>query len=147
MCTRSVKQAVNNVFIKAGRKGWVGCHISHTYSNGVCLYFHFASTRGDKVRSYFIMMHKPWEQTYGGPLMFFYLVYAFIALLFFYFLSLCIDLDKLSVCVFCLFVFGVKNRALLFVAFTNPFACSFSFFFLHSFPGIEFVPGGEDGCD
>jgi len=40
---RSVKLAITEVFKKANVPSWCGCHISHTYSNGVCLYFHFAS--------------------------------------------------------------------------------------------------------
>ena len=40
---KSVKQAIHTAFAKHNAPGWAGCHISHTYRNGVCLYFHFAS--------------------------------------------------------------------------------------------------------
>jgi alkyldihydroxyacetonephosphate synthase len=40
---KDVKQSINEKLHERGLPGWVGAHISHSYSNGVCIYFHFAS--------------------------------------------------------------------------------------------------------
>ena len=38
----SVRKAVYDQYAKDGISGYLGCHISHTYINGACLYFTFA---------------------------------------------------------------------------------------------------------
>eukprot|EP01090_Pellita_catalonica_P004020 TRINITY_DN137_c0_g1_i2.p1 TRINITY_DN137_c0_g1~~TRINITY_DN137_c0_g1_i2.p1 ORF type:complete len:615 (-),score=105.60 TRINITY_DN137_c0_g1_i2:222-1952(-) len=40
---RETKQAIANAVSQLGCPIWVGCHISHSYTTGCCLYFHFAS--------------------------------------------------------------------------------------------------------
>ncbi|EFA76997.1 alkyl-dihydroxyacetonephosphate synthase [Heterostelium album PN500] len=40
---KEAKQAFNDHFRSKGIPSWICAHISHTYSNGVCLYFIFAS--------------------------------------------------------------------------------------------------------
>lgn len=42
---KDVKSSVMDVFHEKGVPGWIGAHISHSYSNGACIYFHFASTQ------------------------------------------------------------------------------------------------------
>jgi len=40
---KDTKDAIANAITDLGSPAWVGAHISHTYKNGVCVYFHFAS--------------------------------------------------------------------------------------------------------
>ena len=40
---KEVKEDVVNAMTAKGYPGWCGAHISHSYQNGVCVYFHYAS--------------------------------------------------------------------------------------------------------
>eukprot|EP01088_Endostelium_zonatum_P015656 TRINITY_DN394_c0_g1_i1.p1 TRINITY_DN394_c0_g1~~TRINITY_DN394_c0_g1_i1.p1 ORF type:complete len:673 (-),score=179.69 TRINITY_DN394_c0_g1_i1:36-2054(-) len=40
---KEVKEDVVNAITARGYPGWCGAHISHSYENGVCVYFHYAS--------------------------------------------------------------------------------------------------------
>jgi alkyldihydroxyacetonephosphate synthase len=52
---RNVISAVKEKFNSEYGKGYVGCHISHTYSTGVCLYFTYAAKQipGDELKQYY----------------------------------------------------------------------------------------------
>ncbi len=43
----SVVAAANGAYEQLGRKGWIMCHLSHSYHSGACLYFTFAFVFGD----------------------------------------------------------------------------------------------------
>jgi alkyldihydroxyacetonephosphate synthase len=43
----AVVAAANNAFDEIGIKGWIMCHLSHSYHSGACLYFTFAFVFGD----------------------------------------------------------------------------------------------------
>ena len=40
--------AANGAYAKLDRKGWIMCHMSHSYHSGACLYFTFAFVMGDE---------------------------------------------------------------------------------------------------
>lgn len=42
-----VVAAANAAYDEIGRKGWIMCHLSHSYHSGACLYFTFAFVYGD----------------------------------------------------------------------------------------------------
>lgn len=42
-----VVAAANRAYDEIGRKGWIMCHLSHSYHSGACLYFTFAFVGGD----------------------------------------------------------------------------------------------------
>jgi len=42
-----VVAAANRAYAEIGRKGWIMCHLSHSYHSGACLYFTFAFVFGD----------------------------------------------------------------------------------------------------
>jgi alkyldihydroxyacetonephosphate synthase len=45
--------AVNRAYEEIGTKGWVMCHLSHSYHSGACLYFTFAfRPSGDAIEQY-----------------------------------------------------------------------------------------------
>ncbi len=43
----AVRAAANDAFDKIGVKGWIMCHMSHSYHSGACLYFTFAYKHGE----------------------------------------------------------------------------------------------------
>ncbi len=48
--------ALRNAFSERGVRGWCGCHISHSYRSGACLYFSFSfvhDPNGDNLAHYF----------------------------------------------------------------------------------------------
>ncbi len=48
-----VVAAANRAYDEIGRKGWIMCHLSHSYHAGACLYFTFAFVFGDDpIREY-----------------------------------------------------------------------------------------------
>jgi alkyldihydroxyacetonephosphate synthase len=42
---KDVKESVLDAFKERNAPGWIGAHISHTYTSGVCIYFHYASVQ------------------------------------------------------------------------------------------------------
>jgi len=52
---RAMKETLHAHFLRSGHEGYVGCHLSHTYQAGACLYFTFASLReeGRATEQYF----------------------------------------------------------------------------------------------
>ncbi len=42
-----VVEAANRAYDEIGKKGWIMCHLSHSYHSGACLYFTFAFVAGD----------------------------------------------------------------------------------------------------
>jgi alkyldihydroxyacetonephosphate synthase len=44
----------NKAFERLGVKGWIMCHLSHSYHSGACLYFTFAfkQAQGDPIAQY-----------------------------------------------------------------------------------------------
>eukprot|EP00996_Jenningsia_fusiforme_P002422 NODE_3251_length_1015_cov_9.246377_g2989_i0.p1 GENE.NODE_3251_length_1015_cov_9.246377_g2989_i0~~NODE_3251_length_1015_cov_9.246377_g2989_i0.p1 ORF type:complete len:299 (+),score=52.88 NODE_3251_length_1015_cov_9.246377_g2989_i0:56-898(+) len=47
-CWKDVRESLNQVWASQGTRGWVGCHISHQYATGACLYFTYCGTQRDK---------------------------------------------------------------------------------------------------
>ncbi|HET9650011.1 MAG TPA: FAD-binding oxidoreductase [Microlunatus sp.] len=43
----TVRAAANDAFDQIGVRGWIMCHLSHSYHSGACLYFTFAYKHGD----------------------------------------------------------------------------------------------------
>ena len=43
----NVRKAANDAFAEIGAKGWIMCHLSHSYHSGACLYFTFAFRAAD----------------------------------------------------------------------------------------------------
>lgn len=50
-----VREAVTGRFAEEGRPGFIGCHLSHTYKTGACLYFTYAAkqTPGAEMEQYY----------------------------------------------------------------------------------------------
>ncbi|MBK8463869.1 MAG: FAD-binding oxidoreductase [Nigerium sp.] len=44
---RRVYQAAEDAYVALGKRGWIMCHLSHSYHSGACLYFTFAFRAGD----------------------------------------------------------------------------------------------------
>ena len=67
-----IRQAILNAIAETGSKPWCGCHISHTYHTGVCLYFTFACAqqpdRGLDQYSYIKKASEEAFMKYGGCL-------------------------------------------------------------------------------
>lgn len=67
-----IRQAILNAIAETGSKSWCGCHISHTYPAGVCLYFTFACVQQPEMGlDQYVYIKKASEEAfmkYGGCL-------------------------------------------------------------------------------
>ncbi len=68
---RAVYAAAEKAFAQLGRKGWVMCHLSHSYHAGACLYFTFAFKVGQNPDAEYALLKTAIQQAFvdnGGTL-------------------------------------------------------------------------------
>jgi alkyldihydroxyacetonephosphate synthase len=66
-----VVAAANRAYDEIGRKGWIMCHLSHSYHSGACLYFTFAFVAGDDMLREYDVVKRAIQQAFidhGGTL-------------------------------------------------------------------------------
>lgn len=66
-----VVAAADQAFDDLGRKGWLMCHLSHSYHSGACLYFTFAFVAGDDMLQEYNVVKSAIQQAFidnGGTL-------------------------------------------------------------------------------
>lgn len=68
---RGVYAAAERAFEQLGRKGWIMCHLSHSYRAGACLYFTFAFKVGENPEAEYALLKTSVQQAFvdnGGTL-------------------------------------------------------------------------------
>ncbi len=68
---RAVYAAADKAYAELGRKGWVMCHLSHSYHAGACLYFTFAFKVGENPDAEYALLKTAIQQAFvdnGGTL-------------------------------------------------------------------------------
>ncbi len=68
---RAVYAAADKAFAELDRKGWVMCHLSHSYHAGACLYFTFAFKVGENPDAEYALLKTAIQQAFvdnGGTL-------------------------------------------------------------------------------
>ncbi|MFT4028325.1 MAG: FAD-binding oxidoreductase [Protaetiibacter sp.] len=66
-----VVDAANRAYDEIGRKGWIMCHLSHSYHSGACLYFTFAFVGGEDMLSEYDVVKSAIQQAFvdnGGTI-------------------------------------------------------------------------------
>ena len=63
-----VVAAANRAYDEIGRKGWIMCHLSHSYHSGACLYFTFAFVGGEDMLAEYDVVKSAIQQAFvdGG---------------------------------------------------------------------------------
>ena len=66
-----VVAAANRAYDEIGTKGWIMCHLSHSYHSGACLYFTFAFVAGDDMLAEYDVVKSAIQQAFvdnGGTI-------------------------------------------------------------------------------
>ncbi len=66
-----VVAAANRAYDEIGTKGWIMCHLSHSYHSGACLYFTFAFVGGDDMLAEYDVVKSAIQQAFvdnGGTI-------------------------------------------------------------------------------
>ena len=66
-----VVEAANRAYDEIGKKGWIMCHLSHSYHSGACLYFTFAFVAGDDMLAEYDVVKSAIQQAFvdnGGTI-------------------------------------------------------------------------------
>jgi len=66
-----VVAAANAAYDQIGKKGWIMCHLSHSYHSGACLYFTFAFVGGDDMLTEYDVVKSAIQQAFvdnGGTI-------------------------------------------------------------------------------
>jgi len=66
-----VVEAANRAYDEIGKKGWIMCHLSHSYHSGACLYFTFAFVGGDDMLAEYDVVKSAIQQAFvdnGGTI-------------------------------------------------------------------------------
>jgi len=66
-----VVAAANGAYEQIGKKGWIMCHLSHSYHSGACLYFTFAFVGGDDMLAEYDVVKSAIQQAFvdnGGTI-------------------------------------------------------------------------------
>jgi alkyldihydroxyacetonephosphate synthase len=66
-----VVAAANRAYDEIGKKGWIMCHLSHSYHSGACLYFTFAFVGGDDMLAEYDVVKSAIQQAFvdnGGTI-------------------------------------------------------------------------------
>jgi alkyldihydroxyacetonephosphate synthase len=66
-----VVEAANRAYDEIGTKGWIMCHLSHSYHSGACLYFTFAFVGGDDMLAEYDVVKSAIQQAFvdnGGTI-------------------------------------------------------------------------------
>jgi alkyldihydroxyacetonephosphate synthase len=66
-----VVEAANRAYDEIGTKGWIMCHLSHSYHSGACLYFTFAFVGGDDMLAEYEVVKSAIQQAFvdnGGTI-------------------------------------------------------------------------------
>lgn len=63
-----VVEAANKAYDEIGTKGWIMCHLSHSYHSGACLYFTFAFVAGEDMLTEYDVVKSAIQQAFvdGG---------------------------------------------------------------------------------